>query len=92
MVGLDDVFDFIVFAHECGCPKPDPRIFEFALSKFGDSPDEMMHVGDNLQSDVLGANNYGACSVWLNRDGVLNETGIVPHWEIRGLAELLDLV
>ncbi len=92
MVGMDDVFDFIVFAHECGCPKPDPRIFEFALAKFGDEPGQVMHVGDNLRSDVLGANDYGAISVWLNRDGASNDTGIVPAWEITGLAELLDIV
>ena len=76
MVGLDDVFDFTVFAHDCGFPKPDC----------------VAHVGDSLQSDVQGANDYGMVSVWLNRDGVVNETGIVPHWEIRGLAELLDIV
>lgn len=92
MVGMDDVFDFIVFAHECGCPKADPRIFEFALAKFGDEPDQVMHVGDNLRSDVLGANNYGAISVWLNRDGVANETGMVPDLEIRGLAELRHIL
>lgn len=92
MVGMDDVFDFIVFAHECGCPKPDPRIFEFALAKCEVEPGRVMHVGDNLRSDVLGANNYGMVSVWLNREGVANETGILPHWEINGLAELLDLI
>ena len=92
MVGLDDVFDFTVFAHECGFPKPDPRIFEFAFAKFGDRPDSVMHVGDSLQSDVLGANNYGMLSVWLNRDGVANETGIMPHREIKNLTELLTLL
>ena len=83
---------FTVFAHDCGFPKPDPRIFEFALAKFGDKPESVAHVGDSLQSDVRGANDYGMVSVWLNREGVVNETGIVPHWEIRGLAELLEIV
>ena len=92
MVGLDDVFDFTVFAHECGFPKPDPRIFKFALAKFGDQPACVAHVGDSLPSDVLGANNYGMLSVWLNRDGVANETGIVPHREIRDLTELPTLL
>ena len=92
MVGLDDVFDFTVFAHECGFPKPDPRIFEFAFARSGDKPDGVIHVGDSLQSDVLGANNYGMLSVWLNRDGVANETGITPHREIKNLTELLTLL
>ena len=92
MVGLVDVFDFTVFAHQCGFPKPDPRIFEFALAGFGEKPDNVAHVGDSLQSDVLGANNYGMLSVWLNRDGVANETGITPHREINNLTELLDIL
>ena len=92
MVGMNDVFDFIVFAHECGCPKPDPRIFEFALARFGDEPGQVLHVGDNLRSDVLGANNYGALSVWLNRDGAANDTGIAPHLEIKDLTELLRIL
>ena len=91
-VGLEDIFDFTVFAHECGFPKPDPRIFEFAFAKSGDQPESVVHVGDSLQSDVLGANNHGMLSVWLNRNGVSNETGIVPHWEIGDLNELLDIV
>lgn len=92
MVGMDDVFDFTVFAHECGYPKPDPRIFEFALARSGVEPGSVAHVGDNLRSDVLGANNYGILSVWLNRDGLVNETDITPDLEIRSLTELLDIL
>ena len=49
-------------------------------------------MGDNLRSDVLGANNYGITSVWLNRDGSANETDITPDVEIRSLTELLDII
>ena len=31
-----------------------------------------MHVGDSLESDVVGANNAGATSVWLNPTGSAN--------------------
>ena len=77
-VGLDDVFDFTVFAHDCGFPKPDPRIFQYALAKFGDTPRHVAHVGDSLASDVQGANQHGMLSVWLNRNAAANETGITP--------------
>ena len=90
-VGLDDVFDFTVFAHDCGFPKPDPRIFEYALAIFGDEPQHVAHVGDSLPSDVRGANHHGMLSVWLNRNAAANETGIAPHREICDLAQLLDI-
>ena len=92
MVGLDDVFQFTVFAHECGYPKPDRRIFEFALGESRAEGRRVAHVGDNLGSDVLGANNYGLLSVWLNRNGSDNDTQIVPAAEIRSLTELLDIL
>lgn len=91
-VGLDDVFDFTVFAHDCGFPKPDSRIFQYALAKFGVEPHHVAHVGDSLHSDVQGANNHGMLSVWLNRSAAANETGIAPHREIRDFAELLNLL
>ena len=90
-VGIDDVFDFTVFAHDCGYPKPDPRVFEFALAKFGAEPHNVAHVGDSLESDVRGANNCGILSVWLNRNAAVNYTGIMPGCVIRDLTELLDL-
>ena len=79
--GLPDTFDFTVFAHECGFPKPDRRIFEFALFKSGCQPEEVLHVGDSLENDVFGANNSGLRSVWLNRKHSRNETGITPDFE-----------
>ena len=90
-VGIDDVFDFTVFAHDCGFPKPDRRVFEFALAKLGDEPHNVAHVGDSLESDVRGANNCGILSVWLNRNDAANDTGIEPLCMIRDLTELLDL-
>ena len=54
-----DTFDFIVYAHEYGFAKPDRRIFEVALAKSGCQPEEVLHIGDSLEDDVLGANGCG---------------------------------
>ena len=88
--GLPDTFDFTVFAHECGFPKPDRRIFEFALFRSGCQPEEVLHVGDSLENDVFGANNSGLRSVWLNRKHSRNETGITPDLEVSNLFDLLE--
>ena len=85
-------FDFTVFAQECGYAKPDRRIFEFALAADGCAPGEVLHVGDSLEADVLGANNAGICSAWLNRLGKDNQTPISPDFEIRDLSELAALL
>ena len=88
--GLPDTFDFTIFAHDCGFHKPDRRIFELALSKTGCQPHEVLHVGDSLESDVLGAQNCGLRTAWLNRQAVPNHTGIAPDLEVPNLSALLE--
>lgn len=64
--GLCDVISFAVDAHQAGAAKPKPAVFHLALARaaeVGDGsviePDECVHVGDDLISDVLGAQGVG---------------------------------
>ena len=41
-------------------------IFDFTLDYTGGSLEEMVIIGDNLHTDVLGAYNAGWKSVWYN--------------------------
>lgn len=90
--GLRDRFDFVVFSQDVGFEKPDARIFLEACDRAGCVSRELVHVGDSLASDVAGANGVGAVSVWLNRDGATNDSGIVPDYEIQSLTELADVM
>lgn len=90
--GLEGRFQFIVFAQDVGIEKPDPRIFDIALERAGCARDELLHVGDSLETDVGGARNAGVKAVWLNRDGRENSGGVVPDTEIISLAELATVV
>lgn len=47
--------------------KPRRELFEMALEKTGLNPDEVVHVGDSLSSDVAGANAVGIDAIWVNR-------------------------
>jgi FMN hydrolase / 5-amino-6-(5-phospho-D-ribitylamino)uracil phosphatase len=81
--GLPARFSFVVFSQDVGIEKPDSRIFAAACKQAGCNSSELMHVGDSLEPDVAGANGAGAISVWLNRDGVVNNTMIRPDHEIK---------
>jgi len=90
--GLEGRFSFVVFAQDVGVEKPGAEIFHLTCKQAGCAPNELVHVGDSLESDIVGANAVGAISVWLNRDDMPNNTGIVPDHEVRSLAELPDIV
>jgi len=89
--GFGDRFEFVVFSEDLGIRKPAPEIFREACRQGGFRPDEMAYVGDSLKADVAGAAGVGAISVWLNREGVANDSGIQPDYEVRSLSEVPDI-
>lgn len=47
--------------------KPRKELFEFALNRVGLSPEEVLHIGDSLSSDIKGASSIGINAIWVNR-------------------------
>ena len=90
--GLADRFDFAVFAQDIGIEKPDPRTFRIAARRAGCDLEQLLHVGDDLETDVEGAKAVGVRAAWLNRDGKPNESGTKPDYEIALLTELPALL
>ncbi len=86
--GLKDRFAFVIFSQDVGVEKPDKRIFEIAAQRAGCQLNQLLHVGDSLESDVAGANRAGVRSVWLNREGRGNATGIKADYEVASLTEI----
>jgi len=56
-------FDVMICSFDIGVPKPDPRIFEFALDLLGVRAQEAVMVGDSLEADVKGALGAGMRAV-----------------------------
>lgn len=54
--------------------KPHKEIFEKVLEISGCHPDEAIHVGDSLRSDVAGAQNAGIRAVLLDRSRTEHQT------------------
>ncbi len=90
--GLGGHFAFVIFSQDVQVRKPDRRVFEIAARKAGCPLDELLHVGDSLENDVAGARDAGARTVWLNREGLANDTEIKADHEIGTLAELPAVV
>lgn len=91
-LGILDAFAVLSISGEIGAAKPDGLAFAPVLEGITAAPDRIWHIGDNLETDILGAQSVGMRSIWLNRDGVRNETGIVPDVCIESLRELTALL
>ena len=65
--GLGDYFDTIILSEDAGANKPSPAFFDYALRKSGASRETTLMIGDNLQSDILGALNAGIDAILFNR-------------------------
>lgn len=57
----------VVISEEVGIRKPRPEIFEAVAEGLGLEPREILHVGDSLAADVVGASAVGMRTVWLTR-------------------------
>ena len=92
-LGIEPWFRTVVISGEVGVAKPETAIFEAALRGLGVEREGAWHVGDNLGTDVAGANAAGLTSVWLNRRGALRAASYPePDVEIRSLSELIPLL
>ena len=89
-MGLARYLDFAVTSGEAGVEKPHPAIFRMALERAGSEPQETVHVGDQLMSDVDGASAVGISPILLDRDG--NHPGYDGCPRITTLMELPALV
>ena len=93
VLGIGQWFDTVVISGELGIAKPDPRIFAHALRGLAVNAEGVWHVGDNLATDVAGAQAAGLTGVWINRTGALHAEGDPePDVEIRSLSELIPLL
>jgi putative hydrolase of the HAD superfamily len=87
-IGLRHHFRACISAREIGVAKPDAAIFHAACEHLGVPAECVLHVGDDPQLDIAGAQRAGLRSAWLNRGGGAWSDGPAPDLEIRDLAEL----
>lgn len=63
-IGWSGIFDAVVDSGRVGIEKPDPKIFELMAEALGTPMKEIVHIGDSLGADVLGAVRAGMRAVW----------------------------
>lgn len=65
---LTPLMSVLVDSARVGFTKPDPRIFQIALSQLQLDPQDAIFVGDSLPRDMQGAKQLGMPHIWLIPD------------------------
>ena len=91
--GIAKYFENIFISQEIGANKPAKEYFDrcFALIP-GFSPEKTMMIGDSLSSDILGGQNAGITTCWVNPKGKACTLDKAPDYEIKGIRELESLL
>ena len=60
-------FDDVVTAEDCGAYKPSDVVFEKALERIGEPPENILHVAFGFKYDLPPAERAGMRTAWVNR-------------------------
>ncbi len=89
---LERRFEHVQIEGEFGKGKPEPEVYDHALSRLGVRPRDAWMVGDNLEWEVATPQRLGIHGIWYDPhlDGLPANAPAAPDRIINRLAELLD--
>ena len=82
--GLINYFDQVITSEAAGFKKPNPIIFEYALKKANAQVSKSIMIGDDLNTDIIGACNFGIHCIYYNPHNVKHNLSL--------LADVQDLL
>ena len=88
--GLRSYFDTIILSEDAGANKPSPLYFDYALKVSGADKATTLMIGDNLQTDIMGAHQAGLDTILFNRWKV--EYSSVPTHIVASLGEIMNIL
>jgi len=63
---LNPYFSNVIISEDVGVNKPNPAIFEYALQKAGAEKHESVMIGDSIEADIRGAQDFGIKAIFFN--------------------------
>jgi FMN phosphatase YigB (HAD superfamily) len=91
-------FTWITTSIDAGWRKPHREFFDFALKQCGFSRDEVLFVGNQLNTDVYGGTQCQIRTVWVageehrSPDETMTVRDVRPDFVVASLAELPELI
>lgn len=90
--GIEKYFSGVFLSDEIGVNKPDKRIFEHVLREIHMSPSEVVMVGDNYNTDIIGAMNAGIDQIYLSYNEVDESSGKKSTYFLVKLKDIVNII
>jgi putative hydrolase of the HAD superfamily len=87
--GLNPYFSNVIISEEVGVNKPDKAVFQYAIDKAKARIEESIMIGDSLEADIYGAQNFGMKAIYFNP--LDREKPADVSMQIRHLEELITM-
>ena len=87
---IHEFFDVIITSDSSGYRKPQRGIFEFAMKKAGATLNDSLMIGDNIDTDIIGAQNASMDHIFFNPNKISHSLSIT--YEIHSLMEIMDIL
>ena len=89
---LESFFDDIFSIEEVGVYKPNTKVYDIPIKKYGIKKNEVIFLSSNTW-DVSGGGNYGYQSIWVNRNkNIFDYLDYTPKNQLNSLKGLLDII
>ena len=86
-------WEHIVTSEICRSYKPRAEMFLCALDKLNCKAEDVLHIGDSLSSDIVGAQQLGIDTAWVNRKNkTLPSNMATPTFTIANLKDLVYFI
>lgn len=91
--GLKDYFDNIILSEDAKYNKPSKAYFDYALKIAGAQSDSVLVIGDNLNTDILGALHAGLDAMLFNRWQVdVSSVTPQPTFVVDQLRDIIEIL
>ncbi len=92
-IGLDGHFKHVLKAGNGQRMKPAPDLFRLMAARLELQPQQILHVGDDVTTDVFGAIRNGYQAAWINNQGQdWRSLHTLPHLMLQDIRDLLTLI
>lgn len=90
--GMRHAFHNIILSEDAGANKPSPLYFQYAFQACGAKPETTIMIGDNPETDIMGALAAGMDAIFFNPKRKETPVSANVTHEVHTLKEIMDIL